>query len=166
MTLDKRALGNDSFKTIHSSKPEYDHFLNEFIIKRKRVSQGSLLNSVLSPDENYDHSRSFMGDEGVLEIIELLRGEKAGGRSRDDNEDRAQLLKMVMDLKNQVHERDLEILEMKNKRVSEEIENKGLQMQVSEALKMRKKNEDGVEKLQHQVECQEREIEFLKVRIL
>ena len=166
VTLDRRSLGNESFKTIHGSKSEYDQLLNEFIIKRKRASHGSLLNSVVSQDENYDHSRSFMGDEGVLEIIELLRGEKAGGRSRDDNEDRSQLLKMIMDLKNQVHEKDLEILEMKNKRVSEEIENRGLQMQVSEALKMKKKNEDGAEKLQHQVECQEREIEFLKVRIL
>jgi len=110
---------------------------------------------------SHEHSKSFTIEEGDLDNFDIKAvnsKEKIKG-----NSERSQLMKTILDLKNQIHERDLEILELRNMKVSNEIENKELQAQANEALKQSKHNEDNIRKFQHQVECQEKEIEFLKV---
>ncbi len=98
------------------------------------------------------HSKSFT-------VIDPPEDE---AKKKKSKKDKAQLLKILVELKNQIHERDLEILELRNQKVTGEIENKELKSQLNDLLRINKNTEDSVGKLNHQLECQENEIEFLK----
>jgi len=117
---------------------------------RERTNRGSY--------KSNEHSKSFTMEE-EYDNSDLKGGNKEKNKG---NNEKSQLMKTILELKNQIHERDLEILELRNTKVSNEIENKELQNQMSETLKQNKRNEDNLGKLQHQIECQEKEIEFLK----
>ena len=82
---------------------------------------------------------------------------------KKSKQDKSKMMKILVELKNQIHERDLEILELRNQKVTGEIENKELKTQLNDLLRINKNTEDNLGKLHHQLECQENEIEFLKV---
>jgi len=80
-----------------------------------------------------------------------------------DLNDKNKVLQYILDLKNKIQARELEILELKNNKSKWELEQQNQLIQIKELISENKRNEGNIEKLRHQVECQENEIEFLKV---
>ena len=74
-----------------------------------------------------------------------------------------ELLNIIMELKNKIHSKELEILELKNSRVKNDMENQNLLLQIKDMISEGKRSEDCIEKLKQQIANQEKEIEALKV---
>ena len=79
--------------------------------------------------------------------------------------DKSQMMHTILDLKNKVHEKELEILELKNSKLKYDMENQTLLHQMKDTMGENKKCEELIDKMKQTHINQEKEIENLKVKI-
>lgn len=94
------------------------------------------------------------------------------GRSQEDDRlvldlnDKNKVMSYILDLKNKIQAKDIELLELRNGRSKNDIDFQNQALHIRELISENKRHEGNIEKLKHQIECQENEIEFLKVHPL
>jgi hypothetical protein len=70
---------------------------------------------------------------------------------------------LIIELKNKIHSKELEIIELKNSRLQNDMENQNLLLQIKDQLTDNKRNEELIEKLRQQITLQDKEIDILRV---
>lgn len=73
---------------------------------------------------------------------------------------------LIIELKNRIHAKELEIIDLKNSRLQNDMENQNLLLQIKDQLTDNKRNEELIEKLRQQCAMQEKEIDILRVSLI
>ena len=92
-------------------------------------------------------------------------GIKDKNKKGDPEEEEIKLRKMMMELKQKIIEKDMEIFELKNGKKKDEIETKALKSKLNQVSTAKKQSEDCLEQAMQHVASQEREINFLNVKL-
>ena len=167
----KKQSLNDNF--VKASKDNLGNLLNSKINhKHEKVENDPLtkpsvpefLNKTItsSSTQNLKPKNEFYNFSGVSIIPSVVLSTQTEDKLKNAA-DKNQMMNTILDLKNRVHEKGLEILELKNSKLKYDMENQALLHQMKDIMVNNKNLEEAIDKMKRIHINQEKDIEYLKV---
>ena len=155
---------NNVQANIANSKMNYKPEKTENDIPIKQPVSGFLTKgiNVSSSTQNVNYKKEICGGADLQAIS--LSGLSVITEDKSKNvANKSQMMNTILDLKNTVHEKELEILDLKNIKLKYDMENQTLLHQMKDIIVENKKLEEVIDKMKQTHTNQEKEIDYLQV---